>query len=171
MERCQERSASGHIMWLCSCSCGVSTIVRGTNLRHGKVKSCGCLALKALEKRTTHGQSKHSLYNTWNLMRARCYNRNNASYDNYGARGISVCDDWLDFNRGYSLDNCKWVTCRENSNNRRSNRVVTFEGESKTLAEWSRKVGVSAANLLYRIKAGWSLDKVLLTPVCSKEDI
>lgn len=172
-------------MWKCACRCGETTTVRGTLLRAGKVKSCGCLSKKALEKRTKHGYTSHPLYNQWNLMKDRCSNPNNKSYKHYGKRGISVCERWLEFsnfaedvsprpkgaqldrinNEGdYEPDNCKWVSPRENCNNRSSNRAVTFRGKTKTVSEWARSTGIKYRVLLARLDSNWSVPRALTTP-------
>ena len=97
-------------------------------------------------------------------MHKRCENHKSTGYANYGARGISVCDEWKDYaafrdwaikngyedtfsidridvNRGYSPDNCRWADCITQANNRRSNNIIEYNGESHTLAEWSRILG------------------------------
>lgn len=95
--------SDGACYWNCKCDCGKTTIVRGTNLRAGYTKSCGCgsleQALKNIDKsrklNTKHGCSnKEKLYHIWKGMKARCYNPHNKRYKNYGGRGITVCDDW-----------------------------------------------------------------------------
>jgi hypothetical protein len=90
-----ERAADTHARWLCKCQCGNETIVRNNNIKRGIVKSCGCLASELTSERSkVHGMTKTNVYRQWKVMRQRCYLPTNISYKNYGARGITVCDEW-----------------------------------------------------------------------------
>lgn len=92
------RSKSGrtHVMYLCECDCGKRLIVKAENLRSGNTQSCGCLAAdRTKEKSTKHGLKSHRLYHIWQGMKQRCYNQNEECYENYGGRGIEVCQEWL----------------------------------------------------------------------------
>lgn len=142
-----ERSANtinGQASWICRCECGnITHPITGSNLRKGKTKSCGCL-------RTRHGEYDTRLYEVWHSMKNRCYCTTNHAYQNYGGRGITVCDEWLndfvafkvwamahgydpiaprgkctldriDVNGNYCPDNCRWVTMKVQQNNRRNN--------------------------------------------------
>ena len=130
------------ILYKCECECDNITIVHGTRLRTGRVLSCGCYRLDKLrEKCVTHGKTKSPEYTTFINMRARCYNPSHMYYYNYGGRGIIVCDRWLesfenfykdmgdkpfkeaqidriDNDGNYEPSNCRWVTPKENSNNK-----------------------------------------------------
>ena len=135
--------------WRCVCTCGRETFVSARNLNSGAVKSCGCLRLdKFKECRTVHGASpkyekKDRLYIIWTGMKQRCYNHSHKNYTDYGGRGITVCDEWLhdfsafqkwamahgyaddltidriDNDKGYSPDNCRWDTIKEQRKNQR----------------------------------------------------
>ena len=121
-------------------------------------------------------------------MKARCYNPNHPDYANYGGRGIRVCERWLssyaafitdmgarpssahsldrrDNDCDYSLDNCRWATAREQNNNRRINRLITFRGETYTLTEWARMLGMNYTTLQNRLDRGWSIEDALMIEV------
>ena len=122
-------------------------------------------------------------------MRERCYNPRDISYHNYGARGITVCDEWRNssrvfidwamangWRRGLQIDridndgnyepgNCRWVTRRRNMRNCRTNRIVTFNGESLPLAEWSDRTGIPYFALVARLNKGWEVPRALTQPV------
>lgn len=181
----EKNGGYGRLMWLCRCDCGNLRIIRGTRLRSGNSKSCGC-SLKV------HGfciggekNSKRRIYVTWRAMIARCENRNDKSWKNYGGRGIKVCDSWhdvrtfwqdmgdrppgrsldrIDVNKDYSPDNCRWATSEEQNNNRRDNRILNYKGEEHTLAMWGKKLHISYNALSLRLRYGWSVEKALSTP-------
>ena len=87
-----ENSRHGNAMWNCLCDCGNMTVVLGSNLRNGEVKSCGCLLAEKNKARSTHGMTRTKLYQTWVNMRRRCTDPKSKSYKDYGMRGIYVCD-------------------------------------------------------------------------------
>lgn len=122
-----------------------------------------------------HGLTDHPLYNTWKNIKTRCYNSKCSDYKDYGLRGITVCDEWknnfveffywalkngwekgltierLNNDKGYSPDNCKWISMKEQSKNRRTNRQITYNGQTHTLAEWSRITGIARKTLEMRL--------------------
>jgi len=139
----------------------------------------------------SHGQSKRTrqkataVYLCWASMKSRCLSPKDQRYPRYGGRGISVCDRWLEFEnfltdmgerpRGRSLDridndgnyepgNCRWATQLEQQSNRRSNRLLTFRGETLCMTEWARRIGISAQALFTRLKRGWPVDVALVAP-------
>lgn len=189
---------SARDQWLCLCDCGTEKKVLGFCLRGGTVKSCGCLRRETTSARNrTHGFTDGRLYNVWKGMKQRCSDRNHNSYDRYGGRGISVCDEWLDYekfrewamNAGYVEDaaygactldrimvdgdyepgNCRWVTSEIQANNKSNNHLVTYNGETHTIAEWAKKIGVQQKTLRARLGVyGWSVEKAIETPVRSR---
>lgn len=87
---------NGNAFWLCSCDCGLSTVVCGSYLRNGHTTSCGCSMPSSFKG--IHGYSdKEPLYGVWEQMRSRCNNKNNPRYGTYGTAGISVCKEWDDY--------------------------------------------------------------------------
>lgn len=174
------------IMWLCHCECGNDTIVASQELRNGDTKSCGCYERECKTKRaTTHGLSKTRLHSVWKGMLARCYNKNHKNYNDYGGRGISVCNEWqTDFksfydwavlsdyndkltlerknvNESYCPDNCCWVDRVAQANNRRNNIIISYNGEAHNLKWWSDYTGIYYGTLYNRIKNGWDISKAL----------
>jgi hypothetical protein len=182
-------SKSRHPLCECLCECGKTTPpVRIYSLRDGTTKSCGCLLSEQTAIRSTkHGFSGTSEYNSWHAMIGRCTNENDIGYANYGGRGITVCDRWLDINNfiadmglkptpkhqldrkenngNYEPGNCKWSTNTENMRNTRSNHLVTVLGETLCMTEMGAKYGVSIEIVNYRTKRGWTIEKAFITPV------
>lgn len=120
-------------------------------------------------------------------IRKRCLNTACKDYPHYGGRGISVCDEWLEFenfynwamshgyNRNLTLDrvnnrkgyypaNCRWVSRKAQANNRTTSKYYKVDGHLKTLAQWSREYGVSPSTILHRIEDGWSVEDAVKTP-------
>jgi len=169
--------------WICRCDCGIATVAYGQDLARGKVKSCGCLNAERIMQ---HGMSGTPVYAVWQAMLQRCENPKAQSYENYGGRGISVCEKWHTFEgfwidmknppRGYSLDridndgnyckeNCRWALTKQQANNKRKNRRIEFNGETRTLAEWAEKTGLGWSTLRTRLdNYGWTVKKTLTTP-------
>lgn len=174
--------------WICKCECGNTVSVMGASLKRGRTKSCGCLQKKvASEKQTKHGKHNTRIYRIWNGIIVRCTNPNHHSYKHYGARGITVCDEWrkfepffewsvtngyndtlsidrIDNNQGYCPSNCRWATTTEQANNTSKNHYITFQGETHTLIEWSRITGISYSTLRDRINnQKWDAERALTT--------
>lgn len=174
----------------CDCNDKTQKIVSGTSLRFGKSKCCGCTRGEKLKthgkssKKNTSELDK-KIYKTWESMKQRCFNKNRKEYKNYGGRGVRVCEEWIsdfinfynwsiengvdldlsidriDVNGNYEPDNCRWITFREQQNNKRYNHLLTFEGESKTIAEWERELGYKKGVLRMEIHRGKTLDEIM----------
>lgn len=167
---------SKQIMWHCVCDCGNEIETSTGSLRSGNTKSCGCLQKDiASEKFKKHGLSGTRLYRIWVHIKDRCYNKENDSYINYGARGITVCDEWkndfesfrdwalengysdelsidrIDVDIGYCPDNCKWSTVYEQSRNKRCNNYFTHNGKTLCLTDWANELGISYSTLYSRL--------------------
>ncbi len=176
--------------FMCRCDCGTEKPVRLTHLTGGKIISCGCEALRRVRARVgvmhqanvTHGASDTRAYVIWHAMKGRCLNPNNPAYASYGGRGIAICKRWMKFTnfladmgqppdgheierinnaKGYKLSNCKWATRREQQNNRRANVLLTHDGKTMTIAEWSRFLSFPDKTIRSRIDAGMSTAEAL----------
>lgn len=165
--------------WTCKCSCGKELVVSSVLLIHGKSKSCGCLGAEIRRRAKRHGEliGRHSSkeYIVWCNIQGRCSNPKNTSYDRYGERGIKVCQRWresfenflqdmgrapspqhsidrVDNSKDYDPTNCKWSTRLEQANNRRSNVVINYNGERKTLKQWCLQLGIKYSDARKRIQ-------------------
>ena len=164
------------------CDCGKIKVVPNCALLNWGQKSCGCTT-----GGKTHGESKTRLYDVWSNMVERC-TRNRERYKHYHGKGIRVCDEWrhdftafrdwalkngysdklsidrIDVNGNYEPSNCRWVTLRQQMNNRTTSVRITAFGETLTIAEWVRKTGINEGTLrtrLYRLH--WTPEKALST--------
>lgn len=133
----------------------------------------------------TSGGRESPTYRSWNLMWQRCRNDKCAKYPQYGGRGITVCERWLKFenfledmglrpkgktldrvnnNLGYYPENCRWATNVEQNNNRRNSILLTCRGETLTLPQWARRLGINQKTLRKRLYQGWPIEQALETP-------
>lgn len=178
------RNKRGERIWMCKCDCGKTTYVIAGSLASGNTKSCGCVGSRKIRQRNyRHGMAKTRIYNIWLRMRQRCSDDKCLEYNLYGGRGITVCNEWMDFeqfhnwaisngykenltidridvNGNYEADNCRWATRLQQANNKSTNHVIEYNGESKTLAEWSRETGIGSSLIRWRLKQGWDLKDV-----------
>jgi hypothetical protein len=156
------------------------------NLKTGITKSCGCLK-KENRPGLTHGLSKKAgIYKSWLGLKERCLNTKNHAYSLYGGRGITVCERWMKFenfledmghpikgqsidridnNGNYEPNNCRWATQSEQNNNYRRNKLLTYDGKTKNMNQWSISKGWNPRTVQNRIKNGWSIEKALTQPV------
>lgn len=176
--------------WICQCDCGNVKSVRSDSLKCGAIVSCGCKKKEQdevnLTKHYDHLMSGTRIYETWQGMKGRCYNKHDARYNNYGGRGITVCDEWKeDFNafynwsleNGYSdnltidrinvdgnyePDNCRWTDLKTQCNNRTTNINITIGNSTKTLTEWCEifKVDYKKTYARYKRNEFISIDKL-----------
>ena len=185
--RLNGRDRHGQALWECRCECGNVGDVTGGRLRRGESTSCGCRRpMLVAAAKTTHGGCKDDIYRIWCCMRDRCRTTTNPKYGNYGGRGIRVCERWNDFaafkhdmgprpspehsidridvNGDYAPKNCRWATPTTQAQNARTNRNLTFNGETKCMAQWARDVGLPIQTLHNRLKAGCTAEEALTSP-------
>ena len=171
------KNKGGNIFWLCRCSCGNEKPVSVHRVLSGQSKSCGCLRKNA-DFNIKHGLRKHPLYKVWRGIKYRCLVPTCPDYDLYGGRGITICDRWInsiknffaDMNTGYSFGmhidrinvngnyeplNCRWVTPKQNNNNKRNNVYVTYDGRTHTPAQWAEELGIKANTIANRKRKGY----------------
>lgn len=178
-------------LWECRCDCGKIKNVRSDRLRYGKSTSCGCFRAKVTAKETALKISKHGmwgtrLYREWIQMKQRCSpSCSKTQYDRYYGRGIRVCSEWehdfdafakwalsngyndslsidrIDNDGDYEPTNCRWVTEETQANNKCTSRFVTYNGETKTLAEWAKKLNINYSTLCSRLSRGKSLQEII----------
>lgn len=139
--------------WIFQCDCGKEKTINASVVRQGKVVSCGCYAIERRKKLfTKHGMTGTRTYGIWEGIKARCLNENSSSYENYGARGIGICEKWMTFEGffedmgecpdsytierlnnydGYHKENCKWTNrSTQNINKRYINKTTGIKNIS-----------------------------------------
>lgn len=186
------RMVSRHALYRCQCDCGNEALATSRNLRksHG-TRSCGCWKVESIQRRSTkHGNARVSgptrEYRAWASMVQRCYDPAWHRYRDYGARGITVCDRWrlakgfehfladmgqcraglqlerIDNHGHYEPSNCRWATIREQQRNKRTNFLVTLNGETKPLVAWCEERGLNYFTVWSRIRVlGWIVERAL----------
>lgn len=167
-----DNTSTGQSQWLCKCECGTIKILKSILIRRGISKSCGCLRLEVQSKMNyRHGHAVNGIsptYHTWAGMKARCNYSKHKAYNDYGGRGISVCERWnnfknffadmgikpkgksldrIDTNGNYCKENCRWATAKEQARNKRNNRLFTIKGKTKTIAEWAEINGIHYSSM------------------------
>ena len=132
-----------------------------------------------------HGLSHTKLHRVWWGMIERCYHEDHKSFSDYGGRGITVCEEWrnsfqvfhdwaiangykeglcidrIDCNGNYEPYNCRWVTQSQNARNRRTARIIVYNGVAHSLIEWSEITGLHANTITERLKNGWTIEEAL----------
>lgn len=164
--------------YLCKCDCGNIKLIRRDHLPRIKGKFCRCL----------NNVTSETLHTVWTSMKQRCLNPRNPAYFRYGARGITVYEEWknyftfrnwamangykddltidrIDNNGNYEPYNCRWVDMKKQARNTRRNHLITYKGATHCISEWAEIIGMKADTLWARLKRGWSVEKSLLTPL------
>lgn len=175
-------------LWLCHCECGNEKTVTTDQLTTGQTKSCGCL--KNIDK-IKHHKTGTRLYIIWANIKQRCYNIKSTSYKRYGARGITLCSEWqqfepfynwaiqngyqdnlsidrIDNNGNYEPANCRWTTRKEQARNTRRNRYITINQKTHCLSEWAEIKGIKISQIEGRLRDGWTYERAIMTPFRNK---
>ena len=187
--------ASGHHrLWACRCDCGGGAVIRGSHLRTGAIRSCGCLRAEvAAERKLRHGQggrpgARTKEYRAWAAAKNRCENPNNNRYSSYGARGIRMCARWaddfeaffadmgvapdgyeidrIDVNGHYEPGNCRWAPADVQATNKRNTRMIElFDGSRMPASAAARHLGVDPRRLAPRLERGWTFGVAVVRPI------
>lgn len=177
-----EKRSGKRKYYICQCECGNLKSVRDDCLKSGNTKSCGCLLKEINNSKTQY--TKEKLYHVWAGMKSRCNNPNTYRYEDYGGRGIKVCDEWngehnyvnfrtwainngysegltidrINVNGNYEPNNCRWVNQHIQSRNTRRNLNITYNGETHVLQDWSEILNININTLYHRIYIlGWDI--------------
>ena len=164
-----ERNGStkqGNAIWICKCECGNELSVNSSYLITGTTRSCGCLKKEeSINRFTTHGKTKTRLYRTWAGMNQRCFDQNCKSYEGYGDKGVTVCDEWksfiafqkwaeqtgyndeltidrIDSFGNYCPENCQWISFPDNREKHRDSIMLNYDGEVHPLKTWCNRLGL-----------------------------
>lgn len=183
----------GH-WWECRCDCGVTVLKPTNELRAGRATRCSeCACVERVTRIVAHRKAARSkfpkkLRKVWDSMKRRCYLPHATFYSEYGGRGITICDEWLessvlffewsmangyaeglsidriDNDAGYSPGNCRWVDHFVQSANRRSVVNLTWNGETRNITDWAKHLGVKKGTLWMRVKMGWPVERIFTQP-------
>ena len=175
--------------WICRCECGQLGSVALHSLRSGGSKSCGCRRdeMIAVGMGRKHGLARSKAYTALQNAIKRCTNPKSVGWSRYGGRGIKICQRWLDspenfvndmgnpppgmtlervnLDGDYEPSNCIWATRTHQARNRRSNRLITFGGQTKCVAEWSEITGLPVYAIINRLNGKWSAEETLTLPL------
>jgi hypothetical protein len=186
--------------WVCRCDCGNTHIASPNDIRNGKIKSCGCYHREASKKRAQKFEndvySNKRLYSIYNGIKKRCYSCNEPRYRDYGARGIIMCDIWIDkecgfdnfvtwsnangyddtksidridVNGNYEPSNCRWISMKEQNLNKRCTKWVDYNGEHiqlKILCDRYKLKYDAIHNRIYNL--GWSVNDAIEIPLLKR---
>lgn len=174
----------------CVCDCGNVIVRTSYSLRGGCVKSCGCKTKElASSKLTKHGYSRTRVYSILQGIKARCLNPQHEAFSEYGGKGITVYQEWVDNpvsfikyigpppsvrhsvdrwpdrNGNYEPGNVRWATPTQQANNRNNTFSITYNGETRPCSEWGMEKGIPVGVLRHRILTlGWSAEIALDSP-------
>ena len=176
---------NGQTYVLCKCECGTKKIINFGSISAGLIVSCGCRQ-REIQKygSITHGKRYTRIYNIWCVMKTRCYCKKYREYQNYGGKGVIICEEWLnsfeafynwamshgytdnlsidriDNNGNYEPSNCRWADRKTQSRNMSRNINITHNGETHILKDWAEILGIDYRKMWYRYKKGYPIEKV-----------
>lgn len=175
----KKKLETNHTYYDCLCDCGNEVVLSHNTVQSGNTKSCGCLRRTRMlghKFKNTHEMTKTRQYRTWISMKTRCYKKMDYHYKNWGARGITIPEKWnkfegfwedmkdgyrddltidrIDNDKPYSKDNCRWVSNKEQQNNRRNNVKITICNETLNLAQWGERFNIDSRKVKYWSKKG-----------------
>lgn len=179
------KTHDGKTLWTCKCKCGNITRVIARDLKNGNTQSCGCLKLKTSNGKYNYKNSKR-LYTIYYGIKARCYKTSSPKYKDYGARGIIMCNEWLnsfdsfcewslsngyadnlsidriDNNGNYEPSNCRWATNTTQCTNTRATRFFTHNGKTQPMSHWAKELNMNPSSLRRKlINKGMTLEEVI----------
>ncbi len=185
-----EHTVGGQHYWLFRCDCGNEIVLRKSAVTSGNTKRCFCCAAqRSAEASTVHGGVGTRLYREWAGIVQRCTNPKDTSWGRYGAKGVTVCNEWRSFpafrkwayangyndsltidrvnpNGNYDPSNCRWASVREQANNKQGTLWIEYSGERLQLSYWADRLGINYHTLYDRLYLhGWSVEKAFTTPV------
>lgn len=181
----------------CDCGAEVVTTGRNLRSGHTRSCGCLSREMSAERAKaafTKHGhftgRKSSQVHNSYQAMIARCTDPNHPAFARYGGRGITICKRWregfdnfladmgepaagnsidrIDNDGPYSPENCRWATDEDQNNNASRNRIITHDGMTLTLAQWSDRTGIPYVTLRWRLNAGWDVAKAFATPIRPK---
>lgn len=177
-------------LWLCRCDCGVEKKLAASDLRSGRVQSCGCLRRETTAARTrTHDRTHTREFAIWKGIKDRCSRERSISFKYYGAKGIAMSDEWrsdfaaffrdmgpapsrrhtidrIDGNGNYEKGNCRWATHTEQAWNTSRNPRPVWLGVPRTYKELGELSGIPPRTLYDRVHSkGWDLNRAMSQPV------
>lgn len=179
-----ENAPTGRVRWLCRCDCGEERAVVAGHLVSGNSTSCGCTKYK-IKRHAKYkpGGELHYLFQAWRDIQRRCLNPESEAYADYGGRGIKIAEAWLDFetfakdvglrpSRKHSINridndghyepgNVNWVDRNTQARNTRRTKLIKFNGQEKSLAEWCEELNLYYPTVKHRLLSGWSPERAL----------
>lgn len=190
--RTNEQDKGRHYIWYCKCDCGKNTRATSINLKSGNTKSCGCTHSICNNSGITQhiGYSKTRIYRIWRDIKYRTTHNCEWVNHNYSEKGIKMCAEWesnslafyewaikagysdglsidrIDNNGDYTPENCRWVDQKTQCRNKSTNRLITYNGETRPFCEWAEVLGINYATLYRRIfRLGWDIERAFTTQV------
>lgn len=185
-----ERVKGGAHYWIFRCDCGNEIVLRKSSVTSNNTTCCAdCSRKQKALVNTKHGGVGTRLYREWSGIIQRCTNPNDTSWERYGAKGITVCEDWkrfelfkewalshgyadhltidrIDSSKGYHPDNCRWASVREQANNKQRTIWIEYEGERMQLSYWADRLGFPYHTLYDRLyRYGWTVERAFTEPI------